>query len=81
MAMCFLTPLQTLTFYNAIANGGTMVKPRFIREVRAIDQTVKVFEEIINLKYKPETIKKLQALLKNVVENHGTARGLFSENF
>jgi cell division protein FtsI (penicillin-binding protein 3) len=79
-----LTPLQTLTFYNAIANGGTMVKPRFIREVRAIDQTVKVFEtEIINPQIcKPETIKKLQALLKNVVEkSHGTGHGLFSENF
>jgi cell division protein FtsI (penicillin-binding protein 3) len=79
-----LTPLQTLTFYNAIANGGTMVKPRFIREVRAIDQTVKVFEtEIINPQIcKPETIKKLQALLKNVVEKpHGTGHRLYSENF
>jgi cell division protein FtsI (penicillin-binding protein 3) len=79
-----LTPLQTLTFYNAIANGGTMVKPRFIKEVRAIDQTVKVFEtEIINPQIcKPETIKKLQALLKNVVEKpHGTGHRLYSENF
>ena len=28
------TPLQTLTFYNAIANNGEMVKPRFLREVK-----------------------------------------------
>jgi cell division protein FtsI (penicillin-binding protein 3) len=79
-----LTPLQTLTFYNAIANGGTMVKPRFIKEVRAIDQTVKVFgTEVINPQIcKPETIKKLQALLKNVVEKpHGTGHRLYSENF
>ena len=79
-----LTPLQTLTFYNAIANGGTMVKPRFIKEVRAIDQTVKVFgTEVINPQIcKPETIKKLQALLTNVVEKpHGTGHRLYSENF
>ena len=78
------TPLQTLTFYNAIANGGKMVKPRFLKEVKAIDQSVEVFEtEVINAQIcKPATIKKLQALLKNVVEKpHGTAHGLYSENF
>ena len=78
------TPLQTLTFYNAIANDGKMVKPRFLKEVKAIDQSVEVFEtEVINPQIcKPVTIKKLQALLKNVVEKpHGTAHGLYSENF
>ena len=78
------TPLQTLTFYNAIANDGKMVKPRFLKEVKAIDQSVEVFEtEVINAQIcKPATIKKLQALLKNVVEKpHGTAHGLYSENF
>ena len=29
-----ITPLQSLTFYNAIANGGVMVKPRLIKEVK-----------------------------------------------
>ena len=78
------TPLQTLTFYNAIANDGKMVKPRFLKEVKAIDQSIEVFEtEVINAQIcKPATIKKLQALLKNVVEKpHGTAHGLYSENF
>ena len=78
------TPLQTLTFYNAIANDGKMVKPRFLKEVKAIDQSVEVFEtEVINAQIcKPVTVKKLQALLKNVVEKpHGTAHGLYSENF
>ena len=28
-----LTPLQTLTFYNGIANGGEMVKPKFLEEI------------------------------------------------
>ena len=78
------TPLQTLTFYNAIANDGKMVKPRFLKEVKAIDQSVEIFEtEVINAQIcKPATVKKLQALLKNVVEKpHGTAHGLYSENF
>ena len=59
------TPLQTLTFYNAIANDGKMVKPRFLKEVKAIDQSVEVFEtEVINAQIcKPATVKKLQACL------------------
>ena len=28
-----LTPLQTLTFYNAIANQGEMVQPQFLTEI------------------------------------------------
>ena len=28
-----ITPLQTLAFYNAIANDGEMVKPRFISQI------------------------------------------------
>ncbi|MGC6438548.1 MAG: penicillin-binding protein [Flavobacteriaceae bacterium] len=79
-----LTPLQTLTFYNAIANNGIMVKPRFLKEVRAIDETKETFKtQVINQEIcKPETIKKLQALLKNVINKpHGTGHGLYSENF
>ena len=79
-----LTPMQTLTFYNAIANDGKMVKPRFLKEVKSIDRTIEVFEtEVINSQIcKPETINKLQALLENVVKkSHGTGHELFLNNF
>ncbi|MFY0714512.1 transpeptidase family protein [Seonamhaeicola sp. NFXS20] len=78
------TPLQTLTFYNAIANGGEMVKPRFLKEVREFDKVIVPFEkEVINEQIcSKETIKKVQQLLKNVVEKeHGTGHRLYSENF
>ncbi|MBG44193.1 MAG: penicillin-binding protein, partial [Aequorivita sp.] len=39
-----LTPLQTLNFYNAIANNGVMVKPRFIKEVRAWNEKVSTYD-------------------------------------
>ncbi|MBT8295416.1 MAG: penicillin-binding protein 2, partial [Gramella sp.] len=35
-----MTPLQTLTFYNAIANDGEMIKPRFIKEVKDRDKPI-----------------------------------------
>ncbi|WP_406685683.1 transpeptidase family protein [Seonamhaeicola sp. MEBiC1930] len=78
------TPLQTLTFYNAIANDGEMVKPQFLKEVREFDRVVVPFEkEVINRQVcSKETIEKVQRLLKNVVEKkHGTGNRLYSENF
>src|SRR5690606_6386276 len=39
-----LTPLQTLAFYNAIANNGELVKPRLIKEVREWDKTIIKFD-------------------------------------
>ena len=78
------TPLQTLTFYNAIANDGKMVKPRFIEEIRAIDKSIKTFEtKVINPQIcSKETVQKLQKLLQNVVKKkHGTGHGLYTDNF
>ncbi len=78
------TPLQTLTFYNAIANGGEMVKPRFIKEVKEFGNTVESFDkEVINQQIcSKETIAKAKQLLINVVEkDHGTGNRLYSENF
>lgn len=78
------TPLQTLTFYNAVANNGEMVKPQFLKEVKEFDKVIVPFKkEVINEQIcSEETIAKLQALLKNVVEKkHGTGHRLYSENF
>lgn len=77
-----ITPLQTLTFYNAVANGGVMVKPRFIKEIKEWDKTIVKNElTVINPSIaSPETISKVQEMLKNVVEK-GTAKSLYSPNF
>ncbi|MDP2067870.1 MAG: penicillin-binding protein [Lutibacter sp.] len=78
-----LTPLQILTFYNAIANDGEMVKPRFIKEIRSWDnQHLESFDkEVIDPAIcSKETIDKMQEMLKNVVV-HGTGRKLYAENF
>lgn len=78
------TPLQTLTFYNAIANDGEMVKPQFLREVKEFDDVVVPFKkEVLNEQIcSKETILKVKQLLKNVVEKkHGTGHRLYSENF
>lgn len=77
-----LTPLQILTFYNAIANNGTMVKPQFVTSIR---QGAKVLEERgpIVLKKKvcsESTLAVARELLEAVVDS-GTATNLKSANF
>ena len=77
-----LTPLQTLTFYNAIANDGVMVKPRFIYSVKELDKPIETFDkEVINEKIcSTETLKEIQAILENVVK-HGTGKSLYNPYF
>lgn len=77
-----LTPLQTLTFYNAVANKGVMVKPRFIREVRAWNKKVESYDvEVINPKIcSDETLAQVKEILKNTVKR-GTGRSLYSPEF
>lgn len=72
-----LTPLQTLTFYNAVANGGTMVQPLLVKRIREIDRTVETFEAKV-LKDRvcsSATLQKVRTLLERVVEE-GTARSI-----
>lgn len=72
-----VTPLQTLTLYNAIANNGCMVKPRFLKEIRNKGILTRKFEpEVINEQIvKPATVKKAKELMEGVVKN-GTGKGL-----
>ncbi len=78
------TPLQTLTFYNAIANDGEMVKPQFLKEVKEFDKVIVPFKkEVINSQIcSKETVAKVKQLLINVIEKeHGTGHRLYSSNF
>ena len=77
-----MTPLQTLTLYNAVANNGEMVKPQFVSEIKEWNKTIKKYEkQVINPKIcSDETIKKLKSLLQNVVKR-GTGAKLYSKDF
>lgn len=72
------TPLQTLAFYNAVANDGRMMKPQFVKETRKNGETDEVFEPIvINPKIASKaTIDKAKFLLEGVVARGGTAKNL-----
>jgi cell division protein FtsI (penicillin-binding protein 3) len=77
-----VTPLQTLMLYNAVANDGVMVKPRFIKELRKENRIEKTFEtEVVNAQIaSPETIKQMKKIMENVVIR-GTADNIYSPDF
>jgi cell division protein FtsI (penicillin-binding protein 3) len=76
------TPLQTLAFYNAVANKGKMVRPQFVEQIRRGSQVVKTFQPVvINKKIcSDNTLLQLQGCLEGVVE-HGTGSALKSSLF
>ncbi len=77
-----VTPLQTLTLYNAVANGGRMMRPMLVSELQRKGETVKTFPtEVIKEQIAtPETIREVQHALESVVKN-GTARSLQNPYF
>ena len=68
-----LTPLHTLSLYNAVANNGIYVEPNIVKEVREANQVVESFEDFNSFKIaKKSSINTVKELLKGVIEN-GTA--------
>jgi len=72
-----MTPLQILTFYNAVANNGRMVRPRFVTAILRNGSVVKSYgtEVIVNSIASRSTIRKARDMMEGVVQ-HGTATNL-----
>lgn len=77
-----IPPISTLTFYNAIANDGKMMKPRFITKALRDGEVVEEFEpEVIKpMICKEKTVKEMQAILEHVV-SQGLGRKAGSKSF
>lgn len=77
-----LTPLQLLTFYNAIANGGKMIKPRLVNRIMDHGREIETYKaEVLERQISdPEAIEKLTDMMVRVVEE-GTARNIRSEHY
>jgi cell division protein FtsI (penicillin-binding protein 3) len=77
-----LTPLQILTFYNAVANDGKMVRPLFVTAIMRNGNIIKSYdpEVIINSIASRSTIRKAKKMMEGVVER-GTATNLKNPNY
>jgi cell division protein FtsI (penicillin-binding protein 3) len=77
-----LTPLQLLTFYNAVANDGIRVEPHLVQSVSNNGKLIKSFNPSTSQKTiaSKVAIQQAKAMLRQVVEDaHGTARSIRSE--
>lgn len=77
-----LSPIQTLTFYNAVANNGKMMKPKLVTAIESQGKTIKTFpDEVLNPAIaSPKSIKQVQSIMEGVVTN-GTAKQLRNDNY
>ncbi|MBK8504257.1 MAG: transpeptidase family protein [Saprospiraceae bacterium] len=77
-----ITPLQTLTFYNAVANGGKKMRPYIVSEINDATSVVKRFKpEVIDSKIaSSSTIRQAQELLTGVVVS-GTGAAFKSSQY
>ena len=72
-----LTPLQTLTFYNAIANNGIRVTPKLVTHYIDGVDTIQLNRNLVTSKKicSDEALKKAHTILRNAVLN-GTGKKL-----
>ncbi len=77
-----IAPINTVTFYNAIANNGKMMRPRFVKKVIKNGETIAEFPPEVIKEHiaKPQTIKTMQTILEHVV-SQGLGKKAGSRSF
>lgn len=77
-----IPPMNVLTFYNAIANNGVMVRPKFVKAVVKNGEVIKEYPtEVINPSIcSPRTLKLIQEMLEMVVSK-GLGKSAGSKQF
>jgi len=77
-----VTPLQMVTALSAVVNGGKLMKPYIVKELRNKDgEVVKTYKpQVIRQVISEETSKIERELLENVV-THGSGRNAYIEGY
>ena len=77
-----IAPINTVAFYNAIANNGKMMQPRFVKQLVKNGEVIKEYEPVVLKEQiaKPQAIKTMQTILEHVV-SQGLGRKAGSKSF
>ena len=77
-----IAPINTVAFYNAIANNGKMMQPRFVKQLMKNGEVIREFEPVVLKERiaKPQTIKTMQTILEHVV-SQGLGKKAGSKSF
>jgi cell division protein FtsI (penicillin-binding protein 3) len=78
------TPLQTLTLYNAIANGGKVLRPQLVEALKSNGEIVKTYDPFV---ISPQlcsasTLAACKAMMEGVCDpqGEGTAQRVFKDS-
>ncbi len=77
-----MTPLQTLTLYNAVANNGKMIQPLIVKSVKKANKIIEKYDaKVLNSKIcSKSTLRDVRLMLEGVVER-GTAHNIHNEKY
>ena len=77
-----IAPINTVAFYNAIANNGKLMQPRFVKQLMKNGEVIREFEPVVLKERiaKPQTIKTMQTILEHVV-SQGLGKKAGSKSF
>lgn len=75
------SPIQTLAFYNAVANDGRLVRPLFASEFRKNGKSIEKVEPVVinNRICSNSTLAKCRKMMEGVCDEHGTAHRAFAK--
>ena len=84
-----IPPIQTLTFYNGVANGGKMVKPRFVTAIKRGTEIVQEYpveyvhpDRPNHMMCSESTLKKVKTCLEAVVgKTDCTGKDVYTKKF
>lgn len=84
-----MPPIQTLAFYNGVANGGKMVRPRLVSAIKRGDEIVEEFpvkyinpDSRDNMMCSPSTLEKVKRCLEGVVGRANcTGKDVYTKRF
>ena len=77
-----IAPINTVAFYNAIANNGKLMQPRFVKQLMKNGEVIREFEPVVLKERiaKPQAIKTMQTILEHVV-SQGLGKKAGSKSF
>lgn len=78
-----VTPMQMITAISAVVNGGSLMKPQIVKEIRNETGIIKSYQpEVVNKVISEETSKTMREILEQVVSGEeGTGRNAYIKGY
>lgn len=78
-----ITPIQLITAVSAVINGGNLMKPQIVKEIRDENGVVKSYQpQVVNKVISEETSKMMREILETVVSSpNGSGKNAYIKGY